>query len=99
LRFKKPGLKLQYPQLLRGCFPKLHKAVRIIQEEPEPGAPDLGAWLDEIELEEGSTPVPELVIALALSRETAAAARELIRKWVVEDVAREEIVREFSGQL
>lgn len=72
-------------------FPRLRKAVRIIQEEPEPGAPDIGAWVDEIELKEDTAPVPELVIALALSRETAATDRELIRKWVGEEVARREM--------
>ena len=65
-------------------FPSLHKAVRIIQDEPETDAPGLATWMDTITLNEGQPPVPELVIALALSRETAATARELIRKWVVE---------------
>ncbi|MCB0550777.1 MAG: hypothetical protein KDD19_24620 [Phaeodactylibacter sp.] len=65
-------------------FPSLYKAVRIIQEEPEAGAPDIAAWMDSIDLFEGKTPVPELVIALALSKETAADARELARQWIVE---------------
>lgn len=77
-------------------FPSLHKAVRIIQDEPEAGAPDIATWMDTIELEEGQPPVPELVIALALSRESAAAARELIRQWVVEGFSEErmgEVIR------
>ncbi|MCB0594774.1 MAG: hypothetical protein H6557_13900 [Lewinellaceae bacterium] len=44
-------------------FPSLHKAVRIIQDEPEAGAPDIATWMDTIELEEGQPPVPELVTA------------------------------------
>ncbi len=64
----------------------LRRAVRIIQDEPEAGTPDIAAWMDTIELDEGEPPVPELVIALALSKETAVVARELIRKWVVEGV-------------
>lgn len=65
-------------------FPSLCKAIRIIQEKPGAGAPDIATWMDTIELNEDEPPVPELVIALALSRETAAAARQLIRQWVAE---------------
>lgn len=77
-------------------FPSLHKAVRIIQDQPDADAPDLDAWMDSIELEEGQPPVPELVIALSLSRETAAAARELIRQWVVKGFS-EEQMKEVIG--
>lgn len=80
MRLKNPWFKIVVSlATFDAYFPKLHKAVRIIQEEPEPGVPDMGAWTDELELKETAT-VPELVIAIALSRETATAARKLIRK-------------------
>ena len=69
-------------------FPSLHKAIRIIQDQPETtDAPGLAAWIDSIELYEGQPPVPELVIALALTKETATAAREFIRQWLVEGLS------------
>ena len=43
--------------------------------------------MDSIELYEGQLPVPELVIALALTKETATAAREFIRQWLVEGLS------------
>lgn len=66
-------------------FPGLSRAVRIIQEAPEADVPDIAAWVDTIELEEGAAPVPELVIALALSRDTSQIARRLIRSWIVQE--------------
>ena len=80
-------------------FPSLHKAVRIIQDEPETDAPGLATWMDTITLNEGQPPVPELVIALALSRETAATARELIRKWVVEGFSEEQMGEVIRGAI
>lgn len=78
-------------------FPSLHKAVRIIQDEPEADAPDIASWMDSIELFEDKPPVPELVLALALSKESAAAARELIRQWVVKGLSKEQMER-VAGQ-
>ncbi len=60
-------------------FPDRKKAVRIIQDEPELGAPDLAAWLDD------SDGIPELVIALSLSRETEQTVLTLLEKWIGED--------------
>ncbi len=83
--------------IFNALFPKLHKSIRIIQDLPEAGAPDIAAWTDQIELEEGQ-PIPELAIALALSRKTARQAQELMRKWVVKDLTPEEmknVIREL----
>ena len=53
---------MQFP-IFDALFSSFHKAVRIIQDEPEAGAPDLAAWMDSIELEEGQLPVPKLATA------------------------------------
>lgn len=83
---REKGVAFSANPIFDALFPSLRRAVRIIQDEPEAGTPDIAAWMDTIQLDEGEPPVPELVIALALSKETAVVARELIRKWVVEGV-------------
>lgn len=68
-------------------FPSLSKAIRIIQDVPEDDSNDLSAWIDHIELEEGKPAIPELVIAVTLTQDTASQAQELIRQWIVADVS------------
>ena len=67
-------------------FPSLDKAIRIIQEAPEEEPASLSAWLDTVEIRESGPETPELVIALELSRATAARARAFLRQWLVEDL-------------
>ncbi|MDX1666930.1 MAG: hypothetical protein R3350_06865 [Saprospiraceae bacterium] len=86
-------------------FPARHKLVRILQEMPEPDAPPLTAWIDhwpaaEMDAaerprpddpEKALMPIPELVIALSLSRETAALTRCFLKQWILEDFNAEEM--------
>lgn len=81
--------------IFNAYFPTLNKAIRVIQDTPEEGAADLSTWMDQIELEEGQPPIQELVIAVTLSRETAAQAQELMHQWIVE----RRTVREMEEQV
>jgi len=78
-------------------FPALRKAVRIIQDTPEAGAPDITAWINYFEIEEGQPEAPELVAAIALSQESAGTARELLRKWLLDELSGEEMEKVFEG--
>lgn len=94
-------------------FPDLHKLVRIIQYLPESGDQLISAYLDhwpaaEMAAEQrpqptdpdrSLAPIPELVIAIALTRETSTLAQELIRQWVLEDASEadmEEIIEAWG---
>lgn len=77
-------------------FPALCKAVRIIQDTPEEGAPDITAWINNFEIEEGQPETPELVVAIALSQESAGMARELLRKWLLDGLSGKEMERAFE---
>lgn len=88
-------------------FPERHKLVRIIQYLPDPGDLFLTAWVSHwtggiegnaipSQPEKQGAPIPELTISLALTRETAATARRLIRQWVVEDCSPEEMEAEIG---
>lgn len=84
-------------------FPDHHKLIRIIQYLPEPGDLIFSAYIDHwsvakmeaaqrpkpLDPTRSLDPVPELVIALALTRENADTVRELIRLWIVEDMEEE----------
>lgn len=72
-------------------FPSLQKAVRIIQDTPEEGPRDITAWINYFEIEEDQPEMPELVIAIALSQESAGTARELLRKWLLDGLSGEEM--------
>ena len=60
------------------------KAVRIIQEDPESDSIEIGAWVDDFYLSEDE-PIKELVISLELSSESEKLAKNLIKKWIIED--------------
>jgi hypothetical protein len=64
----------------------LDRAIRIIQETPTRlDAPEITAWItsrDEQFYEGTDFPKTELVVALALSEESAVIARELLQKWI-----------------
>ncbi|MCB0558605.1 MAG: hypothetical protein KDD09_06660 [Phaeodactylibacter sp.] len=78
-------------------FPTLQKAVRIIQDTPEEGAPDITAWINYFEIEDDQPETPELVIAIALSQDSAETARELLRKWLLEGLSKENMEKAFEG--
>jgi hypothetical protein len=59
--------------------PKLNRAVRVIQHEPE-DKDAIVSWTNDTEWEDG-TPFTELVISLVLTEKTAADAQEKIRDW------------------
>jgi hypothetical protein len=82
--------------IFEAFFPELDKAVRIIQDRPEQGKMDISGWLDQLECEEGRPPTPELLLALALSRETAKIARQLLHRWIVEDCTPEEMKKDIN---
>lgn len=61
------------------------KAVRIIQENPESDSIEIGAWVDIFYLSEDEL-IKELVISLELSSESEKLAKNLIKKWIIEDL-------------
>ena len=61
---------------------KSKRAVRIIQEEIETDKVEYSAWLNSLELTDGSS-VDELVISLELSNESVLLAVELINAWII----------------
>ncbi len=63
----------------------LQKAIRIIQENPESGSIEIGAWVDNFYLSEDE-PIKELVISLELSSESQKLAKNLIKQWIIEDL-------------
>jgi hypothetical protein len=93
--------------IFNAYFPERHKLVRIIQYLPEPGDLPISAWLSSwpataapvgsARPERQGAPIPELTISLALTRETAAIARRLLRQWIVEDGSPEEMEGEVKG--
>lgn len=65
----------------------LARAFRIIQHAPVSDVPEITAWIQRYEDEVfagGPFPEIELVIALALSQETAAVTREILESWMSE---------------
>jgi len=92
-------------------FPGRHKLVRILQYLPEPDDPLFFAYLDAWPAAEPDDdprprpddpakaldPIPELVLSLALTRETAAKAKTLLRHWVVADVSEKEMEAWIDG--
>ena len=67
----------------------LNRAVRIIQVAPQGEQLDVSAWMDSIELPETPAPIPELVIDLALSKESYALAERLISAWLTAATTKE----------
>ena len=59
---------------------KPDKAIRIIQEKPESDQPEIGAWMQKTENDNGE-PIEELVISLELSTVTKDIAVKLIQMW------------------
>lgn len=82
--------------IFNAYFPSLRKAIRIIQDVPEGDAAELSAWMDHIDIEENQPPIPELVLAVTLSRETSAQAQRLMEQWVLENVSVEGMEELFT---
>lgn len=70
---------------------KRNRAVRIIQAAPQGENLDFSAWMDSIALSEKAAPVPELVLDMVLSKESAVLAARLINAWLVAGVSKEEL--------
>lgn len=80
--------------IFSGYVPEQHKLLRIIQYVPAPGDEVFSTWQDSwpaADMPPGFRPpsdggaegdVPELVVSLALSEETGAAARAAIGDWL-----------------
>ena len=91
-------------------FPDRHKLVRIIQYLPESGDRLFSAYIEHWPIanmteeqrpcptdpSQALQPIPELVIALALTKETSVTAEELIQKWVKEDVSEIEMKKNID---
>lgn len=71
-------------------FPKRKRAFRIIQDRPEADKPDWAAWTGSTE-GPNNEEVPELTIALALSTETAAVAKQFLHAWLLDQISLEEM--------
>lgn len=74
--------------IFNAYLPVIHRAVRIIQEEPEEPA-EYSRWIHETEDAEGE-PFEELVVSLVLTEETLELALEDIRLWVMGEAILEE---------
>lgn len=95
--------------LFDAYFPERHKLVRILQYLPEPGDLLISGWLGEsppateadVPVPPGKhgSPIPELTISLALTHETAATARRLLRLWLVEDCSAAEMEAALRAEL
>lgn len=86
-------------------FPNYHRLIRIIQFLPEPDDLLITAWVDQVDpamLEEGLKPtpidpnlkyqiIPELVIHLALTKNTTKVAEQLIKLWMTEKIDIEKV--------
>ena len=77
----------------------LNRAVRIIQVAPQGEQLDVSAWLDSIELPETLAPIPELVIDLALSKESYALAERLISAWLTAGTTKEGMVEMIEREV
>lgn len=64
-------------------FPKTGKAIRIIQEEPNPKDLEIAAWIDKFETDD--IKATELVISIQLTPHSEKTAFDLIHKWLLED--------------
>lgn len=65
--------------IYQAYFPKLKKAVRIIQEEPILPA-DYGSWVNRTEVDDED--IEELVISLVLTEENVERTEQEIQTWI-----------------
>lgn len=69
--------------IISAHIPNLKKSIRIIQEAPETDEVEIGAWIENTEMQGENT--PELVISLELSRESSKIAKKLMKGWLEEN--------------
>jgi len=92
--------------------PQRHKLVRIMQHDPAVAPGELLRFYTDVwptgemapelrprpaEPAKRNAPIPELVIALFLTEETALQVDELVRGWIIEDFDASKMVREELG--
>lgn len=69
-------------------FPSLNKAIRIIQvADDRESQVDCSAWIDRIKPEVDKEAFNELVVDIVLSKESKKMAEELIKHWILDDYA------------
>jgi len=71
-------------------FPKIKKAIRIIQEEVTTNSIKIDSWIGKLEIEE-EIEILELVISLELSEESVEIVKRLIDKWIIKDLDKEKM--------
>ncbi|PHN01669.1 hypothetical protein [Flavilitoribacter nigricans] len=66
-------------------IPEIERAIRIIQVSPDEEGDDISAWIDDIELgrKTKTKKTKELVLDLKLSKEAKMLARDLIKRWIM----------------
>ncbi len=72
-------------------FVKTGKAIRIIQEEPNPKDIEIASWIDRFKTD--NIEAKELVISIQLTPHSEKTAFELIKKWIVEDYSSKKMER------
>ncbi|MEL7421712.1 MAG: hypothetical protein AAFN81_01920 [Bacteroidota bacterium] len=82
-------------------IPEARRAIRVIQVSPDEEGDDLSAWIDTIELNEktNSKQTEELVIDVKLSRKVRTVAKDLMAKWVanqLDSTTLDEIIEEST---
>ncbi len=78
-------------------FAKTGKAIRIIQEEPNPKDLEISSWIDKFDTDD--IEAKELVISLQLTPHSEKTAFELIKKWIVEDYSSKKMERFIEVKL
>ena len=72
-------------------FTKTAKAIRIIQEEPNPNDLEIASWIDKFETDD--IKAKELVISIQLTPYSEKTAFDLIKKWIVDDYSSQKMER------
>lgn len=81
--------------IFNAWVPEIGRGVRIIQVEAEAEGPEMSAWLDTVEIQEGLV-VEELVLDLVLSDRLQHLADQLITKWIVVAISKEKMNAELA---
>ena len=83
--------------ILNYYFSKTGKAIRIIQEEPNPKDLEIASWIDTFETED--IKATELVISIQLTPLSEKTAFNLIQKWIIEDYSLKKMERFIDAKL
>lgn len=89
-------------------LPQQHKLIRIIQFIPEPGDTLFSSWIDQWQgdwpqsipqpKDLKTSPVPELVLDLAMTTETIQLAQMMIHLWIAQDQSPAQLEKLFSKE-